>query len=314
MIIFDLLKKTNSTILKNKLKSSIIVCSRDDFEHIAYVYSFDDSVLTLGTEMDDAARYTECGEFDNVSFSVNISETKGGEISFFINHTNLIIILPSEKNLFMETACLTLISKTKQLIALKKPLTPQIIVNKITHLVLDLAISGYYDILGKIEDDIQSIQKQLADKLDREGHAKRIATLQTDVYTVKKQIRSIENLDIPLRLKESEYFKEPHDLLLDNIDWKIKNLSKYAATVSTLAFELMQFYNSTVSDKTNTLVTRLTVLTIVINIWTVVAGLYGMNVAWLPLDEWWWGVLVICGVLLIVTILLLVWFKKKKWL
>jgi magnesium transporter len=59
---------------------------------------------------------------------------------------------------------------------------------------------------------------------------------------------------------------------------------------------------------------RLTSWTIIFSLWTVVAGIYGMNFNFMPELQWAGSYFIVIGALIIITIILVVLFKKKQWL
>jgi magnesium transporter len=73
-------------------------------------------------------------------------------------------------------------------------------------------------------------------------------------------------------------------------------------------------YNSKISNQTNILVMRLTVITIIFSLWTVVAGVYGMNFDNMPELRWVGSYFILIGVLIVITCILLYIFRKKKWI
>jgi magnesium transporter len=76
---------------------------------------------------------------------------------------------------------------------------------------------------------------------------------------------------------------------------------------------LLNAYNSKIMNETNVVVTRLTSVTIMMGLWTVVGGIYGMNLE--IMGQNWGGYLwVVLGSLVALTIILFFWFRKKKWI
>jgi magnesium transporter len=47
---------------------------------------------------------------------------------------------------------------------------------------------------------------------------------------------------------------------------------------------------------------------------TFIAGIYGMNFAFMPELNWRWGYFAVWGVIIIVGVSMLFYFKRKKWL
>ena len=77
---------------------------------------------------------------------------------------------------------------------------------------------------------------------------------------------------------------------------------------------LVQIYFSASAQRTNEILQFLTILSAVFLPLNLLAGLFGMNFAHLPLLAVWYGPWLLVGVMLLVVSGLLLWFRRRRWL
>lgn len=77
--------------------------------------------------------------------------------------------------------------------------------------------------------------------------------------------------------------------------------------------QLKDLYQSNVSNKMNTIMKTLTIISTIFIPITFLAGMYGTNFINLPEAKWKYGYYMLWLICLILAILMLFIFKKKKW-
>ncbi len=77
--------------------------------------------------------------------------------------------------------------------------------------------------------------------------------------------------------------------------------------------DIRDSYISINSNRMNTNMMLLTVITSVFIPITFIAGVYGMNFKYMPELEWKYGYFIALGVMFIISISMVLWFKRKGW-
>jgi magnesium transporter len=77
---------------------------------------------------------------------------------------------------------------------------------------------------------------------------------------------------------------------------------------------MADLYLSMASHKMNEVMKLLTIVATIFIPVTFVAGVYGMNFAFMPELQWRYGYAAVWGVMILVAAALLLFFKKKKWI
>ena len=85
-------------------------------------------------------------------------------------------------------------------------------------------------------------------------------------------------------------------------------------TFRDLVGGMLDIYLSSVSNKMNEVMKVLTVIATIFIPLTFVAGIYGMNFAYMPELGWRGGYFAILGLMVVIALLMMAYFRRKKWL
>ena len=106
---------------------------------------------------------------------------------------------------------------------------------------------------------------------------------------------------------EKEFIK-----LLKGIDDSIDKLYSFSLSTRELADKLLDIYSSKVSEKTNNLITKLTILTGISVPITIITGVYGMNFKYMPELNYIHGYKIALLVIVLIPLVSFLFFKYKK--
>ena len=77
---------------------------------------------------------------------------------------------------------------------------------------------------------------------------------------------------------------------------------------------MLDIYLSSISNKMNEVMKLLTIIATIFIPLTFIAGIYGMNFAYMPELQWRWGYFAVLFIMAVVAVFMLIYFRKKKWL
>jgi magnesium transporter len=97
-----------------------------------------------------------------------------------------------------------------------------------------------------------------------------------------------------------------------DVKGKVQSLYERLEAQRSLLESLESLYVSSVSQRTNEVMRILTVFSAVFMPLTFIAGVYGMNFAWMPELEWSWGYPLVLLVMAAVAISMIAWMKQKR--
>ena len=181
------------------------------------------------------------------------------------------------------------------------------------HTILDQMFEHYFPNLDAIEDQIQLLQVECFQQPTAETLEK-VFALRRDVMTLRRIclpqreiIHRLSRGDYPgINDKVALYFRDIYDNLYRIVD--------AAMQYQDLVQSTMDAYLSSVNNRLNETMKRLTVISALLMPLTVLTGIYGMNFEFMPELHWRYGYVAVLGVMATMSAALIYWFKKKQWI
>lgn len=187
----------------------------------------------------------------------------------------------------------------------------------VAYRLLDGIVEGYFALLDDVETDIETIEDRILAESPPE--------LLADINAVRRDLLSFRRLAWPtreavgvlargdsphIRPSNEKYFRDAYDHLVQVVD--------LIETYRDLTSGSRDIYLNTVSQSTNEVMKRLTVVATIFIPLTFVVGVYGMNFAGSPLAmpelNWRWGYPAVMLGMLGVALLMLRRFRAEGWL
>jgi magnesium transporter len=173
-------------------------------------------------------------------------------------------------------------------------------------------VDAIFPLLDTIEDDIDELEDEILDKPNQ-------ASLHR-VFDLKRQLVFLRKIVGPMRdamdvLADTRYeFIDPRTALYyrDTYDHLVR-IYDLIETSRDLLSNALDAYLSTVSNRLNEVMKRLTLITTIFMPISFVVGFGGMNFTHLPFDDARAFGLVL-ALLIVTPILMFVWFWRSKWM
>ena len=178
--------------------------------------------------------------------------------------------------------------------------------------ILDKIVDQFFPAVYKIEDRLDGLSSNLENKsihklLDE------VFEIRGDLLKVRRIVYSMR--DLLYRTLNSERlpdFKE-HKLYFSDIHDHLLKLSEMLESSREITSDLRDSYSSINSNRMNTNMMVLTVITSIFIPLTFVAGIYGMNFEHMPELTWEYGYFIVLGIMAGIGISMFLWFKRKGW-
>jgi len=179
--------------------------------------------------------------------------------------------------------------------------------------IIDLVVDGYFPVLDMIEKEIGQIEENIIDSsiqqpLNRIFHLRRdLISLRKIIWPTREMIMSLEKENLPnFQEKTVIYYRDIYDHVL----WLGDMIENYRELLSgSLDTHLL-----VVSNRLNEIVKALTVVTALILVPSLIAGIYGMNFQHMPGQDNQYGFYAVIAVMAFVIIAMAVYFMKRKWI
>ncbi|SDO42131.1 magnesium transporter [Paenibacillus sp. yr247] len=180
------------------------------------------------------------------------------------------------------------------------------------YLVLDNLVDQYFPSVYQIEDQLDEIENNV--------HSESIEVLMNDIFEIRSRLLKLRRTIVPMRdllyrvinterldqLREHlVFFTDIHDHLL--------KLSEMIESNRDMTADMRDSYISLNSNRMNTIMKTLTVITTIFMPLTFIAGIYGMNFSYMPELEWHWGYFAILLIMIGIGFGMFAWFWKKGW-
>ncbi|MFA4946410.1 MAG: magnesium/cobalt transporter CorA [Candidatus Micrarchaeia archaeon] len=179
--------------------------------------------------------------------------------------------------------------------------------------IIDAVVDGYFPIMDEIENAIEGIEgdvftkppsPEMLNKLFKVR--RRLVEIRRIVWPMRDILNVLSRRDYPFVTSESAvYYRDVYDHLL--------RLADITENLRELSSNAMEGYLSTVNNSLNLVVKRLTAITVILMVPTLIASAYGMNVVNLPLAQRETGFVELLGVMGVLTFGSYWYFKKRGW-
>jgi magnesium Mg(2+) and cobalt Co(2+) transport protein (corA) len=178
------------------------------------------------------------------------------------------------------------------------------------YLLLDKVVDNYFPSIYTIEDTLNALDdadysiKTILDQLFK---------IRGDLLKLRRSI--IQMRDLLYRILNSnhlEEFKEKHVFFSDIYDHLLR-LSEMIEANMAITAEIRDNYMSINSNKMNSNMMLLTVISSIFIPLTFIVGVYGMNFQYMPELNFKYGYFIVIGIMLAIALSMFYWFKRKGW-
>lgn len=180
------------------------------------------------------------------------------------------------------------------------------------YLVIDELVDLYFPCVFAIEDEL--------DELESKGGRESVEDLMNQVFDLRSRLLKLRRTIVPMRdlmyrMVNSEHIqgeKEPRAYFTDIYDHLLK-LTDMLEADREMTADLRDSYISLNSNRMNSIMKTLTVITTIFMPLTLIVGIYGMNFINMPELNTKYGYFVVLGLMLALSIGMILWFQKRGW-
>tara|TARA_R110002126_G_scaffold42758_1_gene123028 strand:+ start:845 stop:1930 length:1086 start_codon:yes stop_codon:yes gene_type:complete len=236
--------------------------------------------------------YFEDGNFEQEQVSIVFTE----KFIFSFQESDRKIFLPIKERLNMEN---TRMRKSGP--------------DYMAYALMDIIIDYYFSALEEINDGIVQIEERLWSDDDNESLPQ--------IHKVRRQLLQFRKCVWPLRdtinslvRDESHLIKEETRLFLRDVTDHTLQIVDTLDNNREMVSSLHDMHQTNISNKMNEVMKLLTIIATIFIPLTFIAGIYGMNFAYMPELGWQYSYPIVWGIMILVTIGMLIYFKRKNWM
>jgi len=183
----------------------------------------------------------------------------------------------------------------------------------LAYALIDAVVDHYFSILETLGDRIEALGEEMAENPKREDvqsirHLKReLLFMRKSVWPLREVLGSIQRDESDLvRESTRPYLRDVYDHTIQIIDT--------VETFRDMVSGLMDLYLSSISNRMNEVMKVLTIIATIFIPLSFVAGLYGMNFAFMPELQWRYGYFAALGLMFAMGGGMLYYFRRRRWL
>jgi magnesium transporter len=183
--------------------------------------------------------------------------------------------------------------------------------------VVDRIVDEYFEILDEIQDDIEAVEDAIVDEPAPET-LESLTSIRRELLSVRRILWPTRDAIGVLSRGDSEQVAEKTEKYYRDVYDHLVQLVELVETYRDLAIGARDIYLNTLSQSTNEVMKRLTVVATIILPLTFVVGVYGMNFGDSPYNMpelgWTFGYPAVMAGMFLVALILLAYFRNEEWL
>ncbi len=287
----------------NKKDSYIILSIPNELELLRDILSIDEITFKDCLTFDENIKFDLFDNYDFLSvntFSIEDEESIIDEVNIYSSDNYILVVVREEH--FIYNFVKTLIINN-----IKMENSPPIVtLFKINYLIFKNIIVHEFENLEKVEDMILEIEDAVMDG-KKDDYIVKINYVRGITRSFVKNIRPLLYIGDRIVKENIRYLKysDVKKYNLENfqsLDFGIDKLYAFALSTRELADKLLDIYSSKVAERTNSLITKLTVLTAISAPLTIITGIYGMNFIYMPELKWIYGYPFTIGIMILIIV------------
>lgn len=288
-----------------------IVCTPKELKDLKEALEIDEVTFEECLEFDDNMKLDLFEKYDFIS--LNTFELKNEkliieEVNMYLADRFILIVINEDHFLY---------GYIEELIKKKiNTNNPVLYLYKMNYLIFKKIMLNAFDNLELVEDMILDIEDKIMKRVC-DDHVNEINEIRNMTRIIVKNTRPLlyigdRILKENIRYMKSSDYKKHKLENLQGIDFGIEKLYSFAISTRELADKLLDIYSSQIAEKTNSLITKLTILTGIASPLTIITGIYGMNFKFMPELNYLYGYPFIILIMISIVITSLVILKLKK--
>ena len=183
----------------------------------------------------------------------------------------------------------------------------------LAYTLIDAVVDNYFTILEQFGERMEQVEGDLMTHPGPE-------TLQ-EIHSLKREMIRLRRSIWPLREALSQFGRSESDLIMESTVVYLRDVYDHTIQVidtieslRDMVSGMLDTYLSSISNRMNEVMKVLTIIATIFIPITFIAGVYGMNFAFMPELGWRGAYFVVLGVMAGVGLAMVLYFKRKRWL
>ncbi|SCH65639.1 MULTISPECIES: magnesium transporter CorA family protein [unclassified Romboutsia] len=309
----EMLDNIDDTSYK-KSNYNLILCTPDELKSLKDTLEIDEVTFDECLEFDDSMKLDIFEKYDFISLNTYQLDKRTlllEEINMYLSDKFILIVVKEDHFLY---------DYIKDLMSNKRFINsnPTVVLYRVNYLIFKKIMLNGFENLELIEDMILEMEDNIMNGTS-DKNISDINEIRNLTRIIVKNTRPLLYIGDRILKEDIRYMKsskmKKHGISLENlqnIDFGIDKLYSFAISTRELADRLLDIYSSQVAEKTNSLITKLTILTGIASPLTIITGIYGMNFKYMPELNNHYSYFITLLIMLAIVIVSLITLKIKK--
>jgi len=182
----------------------------------------------------------------------------------------------------------------------------------LVYAMIDTIVDNYFELLEKIEDKVDAIEEELISR-PRKTTLKEIYELKKELMLLRKSVWPLREVINGMQIGDQEFIEKGTELFLRDVYDHVVQVIDTSQLFVDIITGMLDTYLSSINNRMSEIMKVLTIFSAIFIPVTFLAGVYGMNFAYMPelnqrwaYPAFWVIVLTAIGTMLLV-------FKKRNW-
>lgn len=183
----------------------------------------------------------------------------------------------------------------------------------LAYCLLDAMADNYYLLLERLEEEIEPLEARAMEDPD--------PLVARDIQILKREILMLRRSLWPLREMVHHLSRDEHPLISEGTRVYLRDLYDHVIhlieileTFQEMVAGTMEMFLSSISNRMNSVMKVLTIISTIFIPLTFIAGVYGMNFAHMPELDYPWAYPATLGVMGATALLMIRFFRRRGWL
>jgi magnesium transporter len=183
----------------------------------------------------------------------------------------------------------------------------------LAYALIDVVIDGYFPVLNPLGNRLEVLEEEITLRT-RQDQIPSVMALRHELQALRRDI-------VPMRDLVWQMLREESPFLAEGTLTHLRDCYDHAAQIVDVVdgfvdhtSQLIALHGSMMSNRMNEIMKVLTIMSTIFIPLGFLAGVYGMNFAWIPELGFRYGYFILLGVMVTVAGLLLLYFRRRGWL
>ncbi|MBP1744764.1 MAG: magnesium and cobalt transport protein CorA [Firmicutes bacterium] len=182
----------------------------------------------------------------------------------------------------------------------------------LAYALVDSIVDNYFQVLENIEDNLDELEDELISK-PKQGTLRSIYGLKKELILLRKSVWPLREVLNLMQSGDSEFIEKATEMYLRDVYDHVIQVIDTTQLFVDIVTGMLDTYLSSVNNRMSEVMKVLTIFSTIFIPVTFLAGVYGMNFAYMPELNQRWAYPLFWTIVLAVISTMLIVFKKRNW-